>query len=114
MAINFPSGPTIGQIYTYEGSNWVWDGISWNIKTGAFETTQITISVSDWNGLTTTTKIVNGITSSNLVLINPDPTSYITFTGYQIRATSQATNSLTFTCEKVPVTNVIVHISYFN
>jgi hypothetical protein len=114
MAINFPNNPTNGQIYPYQGSNWVWDGTSWNVKTGAFETVQVTISVADWSGGTTIDKTVNGITPSNLVLVNPTPASYLTFTGYQIRATAQGTNSLTFTCTEVPLADVTLNISYFN
>jgi hypothetical protein len=114
MAINFPSPVNIGDLYSFGGNTWVWDGTSWNIKTGAFETVQVTISVADWSGGTTIDKTVNGITPSNLVLINPTPASYLTFTGYQIRATAQGTNSLTFTCTEVPLADVTLNISYFN
>ncbi len=28
-AIDFPTSPTIGQIYTFNGRSWVWDGTAW-------------------------------------------------------------------------------------
>ena len=29
MPIDFPSNPSIGQVYTYNGRNWMWKGYSW-------------------------------------------------------------------------------------
>ena len=29
MQIDFPSNPSIGQVYTFNGRNWVWKGYSW-------------------------------------------------------------------------------------
>lgn len=29
MALDFPSSPSVGQIYTYLGRSWQWDGTSW-------------------------------------------------------------------------------------
>jgi hypothetical protein len=29
MPINFPSNPTVGQVYSYNGRNWIWRGFSW-------------------------------------------------------------------------------------
>jgi hypothetical protein len=30
MPIDFPTGPTTGQVYTYEGRSWVWNGSAWD------------------------------------------------------------------------------------
>jgi hypothetical protein len=30
MPIDFPAGPTTGQVYTYEGRSWVWNGAAWD------------------------------------------------------------------------------------
>ncbi len=30
MPIDFPTGPTTGQVYTYEGRSWVWNGAAWD------------------------------------------------------------------------------------
>lgn len=35
MALNFPSSPTVGQIYTSGTHSWMWDGISWNSVGGS-------------------------------------------------------------------------------
>jgi len=29
-ALDFPSSPSIGQVYTANGKSWLWDGVSWN------------------------------------------------------------------------------------
>jgi len=29
MAINFPSGPTLNQQYTFNGRTWQWNGTAW-------------------------------------------------------------------------------------
>jgi microcystin-dependent protein len=31
MPIDFPSGPTTGQVYTYLGTSWIWNGTGWDI-----------------------------------------------------------------------------------
>jgi hypothetical protein len=31
-ALDFPSSPTVGQIYTANGKSWQWDGVSWNSR----------------------------------------------------------------------------------
>lgn len=34
MAINFPSSPTLGQVYTYAGRSWEWNGQGWQAYPG--------------------------------------------------------------------------------
>jgi len=29
-ALNFPSSPTVGQVYTANGLSYTWDGVSWD------------------------------------------------------------------------------------
>jgi hypothetical protein len=31
MPIDFPTGPTTGQVYTYEGKSWIYNGTAWDI-----------------------------------------------------------------------------------
>lgn len=31
MAIDFPSSPTINQIYTFGGRSWQWNGVAWDL-----------------------------------------------------------------------------------
>ncbi len=44
MPISFPLTPTIGQVYTYSGRSWTWDGRGWfpGVATGATGATGIT------------------------------------------------------------------------
>jgi hypothetical protein len=35
MPINFPSSPTVGQVYNYNQNSWTWDGTTWNTSTSA-------------------------------------------------------------------------------
>jgi len=44
MPLDFPSGPTIGQTYTYGGRTWSWDGASWNAYAGAGLSTSFTVA----------------------------------------------------------------------
>lgn len=32
MPINFPSSPTVGQVYTSGSRSWEWSGTAWNAK----------------------------------------------------------------------------------
>jgi len=36
MPIDFPSGPTIGQVYSYQGKSWVYNGSAWDSLTPTF------------------------------------------------------------------------------
>lgn len=54
MAINFPSSPTIGQVYEYQSIRWRWNGIGWD-KYQVFTFNGLTANVegvSSFNGLT--------------------------------------------------------------
>tara|TARA_R110000868_G_scaffold9742_4_gene47962 strand:+ start:2860 stop:3252 length:393 start_codon:yes stop_codon:yes gene_type:complete len=31
-SINFPDNPTIGETYTYSGTTYIWNGVTWNIQ----------------------------------------------------------------------------------
>ena len=68
--------------------------------------TAVTIAVADWNGGTTVTKTVNGITATGVVFVNPDPTNQSAYTSAGILCTAQAANSLTFTCTTTPTSAI--------
>lgn len=36
MAINFPTGPTVGQVYTFGSRSWKWNGNGWESITAAY------------------------------------------------------------------------------
>ena len=44
MAVSFPSNPTIGEIFTYQGSSWEWNGTFW--QTYTFPSSGLTGSTS--------------------------------------------------------------------
>ena len=49
MPLNFPSGPTSGAIYSFNGKTWTWNGYAWDILV---TTVGATGTVSTINGLT--------------------------------------------------------------
>jgi hypothetical protein len=36
MPIDFPISPTTGQVYTYQGKSWIWNGTGWDVATPSF------------------------------------------------------------------------------
>lgn len=72
--------------------------------------TTVTIAVADWNGGTTVTKTVNGITATGVVMVSPDPTDQAAYTSAGILCTAQATDSLTFTCSTTPTAAIDVNV----
>lgn len=78
-ALDFPTGPTIGQVYTANGSSWVWDGTVWN---GG----NVTPVVSGGTGATTLTGVVKGNGTSAMtagtVTVSEGGTGATTLTGY--------------------------------
>ena len=71
-------------------------------------TTTILSSASWSNGSQTVS--VSGVTTNNIVFVSPAPTSAADYASAAILCTAQAANSLTFTCESTPSTNISVNI----
>lgn len=71
-----------------------------------------TLSSSGWNSGTQSVT-VSGVTASNTVIVSSSPDSFSAWSSACIRATAQATNQLTFTCDTVPTTNVTANIMIF-
>ena len=72
--------------------------------------TTITIAVADWNGGTTVTKTVSGITATGVVMVAPDPTDQADYTSAGIICTAQAADSLTFTATTTPSADIDVNV----
>ena len=70
----------------------------------------ITIAVADWNGGTTVTKTVTGMTATGVVLVSPDPTDQAAYTSAGIICTAQAADSLTFTATTTPSADIDVNV----
>ena len=69
----------------------------------------VTISVADWVAKTAT-KTVTGVTSSNNIIVAPDPDDFIAYNNSEIRATAQGDGTVTFACEVTPSASVSVNI----
>lgn len=91
-----------GKFLTTDGTD-----ASWSDNLTKVNTT-ITIAVADWNGGTTVTKTVAGITSTGVVFVSPDPTDQADYTSAGIICTAQATDSLTFSCSTTPTNDIDV------
>lgn len=69
----------------------------------------ITLTAAGWSS-NTQTVTVNGVTSTSVVLVAPDPSDTADYVSAGILCTSQATNSLTFTATTTPTTDIDVNI----
>jgi hypothetical protein len=62
MAINFPTGPLIGQLYSYSDNTWQWSGDYWGVYSA--QTGYITSAYTVGDGYS----VISGITGNNLAL----------------------------------------------
>lgn len=69
--------------------------------------TTITLTAAGWSNGSQTVS-VSGITSTGVVFVSPDPTDQADYTTAGILCTSQATDSLTFTCDTTPSSDISV------
>lgn len=92
-----------GEFLTTDGTDASWAAIT---KVN----TTVTIAVADWNGGTTVTKAVTGITATGVVLVSPDPADQADYTSAGIICTAQAADSLTFTCSTTPSADIDVNV----
>lgn len=54
MPIDFPTGPSLNQTYTYSGRTWKWNGEGWAL------TSDVAVPVTSIQGLTTSTADPSG------------------------------------------------------
>ena len=69
--------------------------------------TTITLTAAGWSNGSQTVS-VSGITSTGVVFVSPDPTDQADYVAAGILCTSQATDSLTFTCDTTPSSDIDV------
>lgn len=74
-----------------------------------FNTATITLTTAGWSN-NSQTVTVQGVTTSNIVIVNPAPASYDEYVIDNIRCTGQDANSLTFTCDFVPNEAITVSV----
>ena len=73
----------------------------------------ITLLSTDWSSQTYVAT-VQGVTSSNTVIVSPAPSSSDDYVAAGIKCTAQAENSLTFTCTTDPTNNISVNVVILN
>jgi hypothetical protein len=106
--ITNPSGWSTWQVLkkTPTGSEW-WD-------TPKTYTTIQVILTSAWWSNNEQTVTATWVTTTNSVVISPDPSSFEDYTWATIYCSAQATNSLTFTCSDVPSNDITVNVMIFS
>lgn len=86
-----------GQVLTLDSNG---DAV-WQTPSTAVTSTTATLVVADW-AANTQTLTVSGVTSSNVVIVSPQPLSSGDYATAGVLCTAQNTNSLTFTCTQTP------------
>lgn len=71
--------------------------------------TTVTLTTAGWSSGSQTVT-VNGVTSTSVVLVAPDPSDTADYVAAGILCTSQTTNSLTFTATTTPTNDIDVNI----
>ena len=106
-------GTVVGDLYSISI-----DGDIYNIPSGGsdIKTTVETLYPAGWGSLSKQyTLTVYGITSDSVIWVAPvsDTTAnYKNYTAYGVRAISQDTDIITFTCDSIPLYDLRVNICY--
>lgn len=91
-----------------EVQNGAW--VQVNTQPGATTpSTMPTLTVAGWSS-NTQTVTVNGVTTTNNVLVAPTPASAADWTSAGVICTAQGTDSLTFTCQTTPSNDITVNV----
>jgi hypothetical protein len=46
--IDFPTSPIVGQTYTFNGRQWIWDGSGWGVFINAGQTVSVFVVVTPY------------------------------------------------------------------
>jgi len=76
------------------------------------DTDTVEITVANWNSGTTVDKTVSGITATNIVWVSPAPASYDKFVEFEIKATGQDTDEITFGASSTPDATINVNVVF--
>jgi len=89
MPFNFPSSPSIGQVYTYDGKSWEWNGYGWNVVTALTGSVSVPLATTSTTGVasfnsddftisvTGHVRIQTGINAKNIVVLGTGGTGGI-------------------------------------
>lgn len=80
-----------------------------NLGAVAKATATVTLSASSWSSNAQTVN-VSGVTASNVVVVSPNPSSYVAYGEAAVRCTAQASGKLTFTCTDVPTDALTLNV----
>jgi hypothetical protein len=91
---------------------WYWNEVTaGNIL--IYKTIQVVLSSSWWSN-NKQTVTATWVTTTNSVVVSPDPSSFEDYTWATIYCSAQATNSLTFTCASEPSNDITVNVMIFS
>ncbi len=92
------------------------DGIKTALDTKQPEhiTGSANIASSSWNSSNVATATIQGVTSSNTIIVTPAPSSFLDWSDCGIRCTAQSTNQITLTARSKPSSTVTVQVLIFN
>ena len=88
------------------------DGASYDLRDNSkatITTTQVTIDYLDWREYSAA-ETVNGVTTTNTVLVTYAPESKDAYIASGIYCSAQSQNSLLFTCSVAPAVSIIVNV----
>lgn len=80
--------------------------------TKAVVSNTVTIAVADWNGGTTCTKTISGLTATSVVWVAPDNASQSDYLTAGVYASAQTTDTITFTATTTPTSVLTVNVIY--
>ena len=84
-----------------------------NAKQAKHSTVTVTLNSANWNNKNQTVT-VSGVTASNTVIVGPAPSSVDLYSNAGIFCTTQAANSLTFSCNITPTSNISINVIILN
>lgn len=84
-----------------------------SIKLPTIETASITLAVADWANNSQTATVL-GVTASNAVIAVPAPASTADYVDAGCLCVEQGEDTLTFTCEQTPASDLVINVMIFN
>jgi len=102
---------TSGQVLTSSGNGApIWATVP---SSNTIVSTTVTLSTSSWSN-NTQTITVTGVTASNTVIVTPTPASTADYVDAGCLCVEQGEDTLTFTCEQTPSSDLVINVLTFN